>query len=307
MAGPTAAARQRRGPAAHPTHEPGAELEGSHPRRAEPIASPPRSEHARRSERSAGGLRPGGTRDHAAGSADLHLRHWHDRGGGVGDGSGLHGAGGARAVAAAGQVDPPVRGWALEPVAGVRIRRGGLASIAADSLAFASALRASGAHRGGRVLPRPAVTLMTSDQLTSGAEGAVWVLAGVPRGHRLGFRHGGPHPAHAPRTLGRELRMVRLLRHCLVQRPRRGNDDMQRAHAGDPGCRCGSTSGPPSTRRSRTDCGARDRWAGAAVSAGATSEAAYSCSDQAASADSPMPTASSRRGGSAGRARRPGG
>ena len=43
---------------------------------------------------------------------------------------------------------------------------GGLVSTAADYLAFASALLAGGAHRGARVLSRPAVTLMTGDHLT---------------------------------------------------------------------------------------------------------------------------------------------
>jgi CubicO group peptidase (beta-lactamase class C family) len=43
---------------------------------------------------------------------------------------------------------------------------GGLVSTAEDFFAFASALLAGGAHRGERVLSRPAVTLMTSDQLT---------------------------------------------------------------------------------------------------------------------------------------------
>jgi len=43
---------------------------------------------------------------------------------------------------------------------------GGLVSTADDFLAFASALLAGGAHHGERVLSRPAVTLMTSDQLT---------------------------------------------------------------------------------------------------------------------------------------------
>jgi CubicO group peptidase (beta-lactamase class C family) len=43
---------------------------------------------------------------------------------------------------------------------------GGLVSTAADWLAFASALRAGGTHRGERVLARPSVTLMTSDHLT---------------------------------------------------------------------------------------------------------------------------------------------
>ncbi len=43
---------------------------------------------------------------------------------------------------------------------------GGLVSTAADYLTFASALLEGGSHRGERVLSRPSVTLMTSDQLT---------------------------------------------------------------------------------------------------------------------------------------------
>ena len=43
---------------------------------------------------------------------------------------------------------------------------GGLVSTADDYLAFASALLAGGVHGGERVLSRPSVTLMTSDQLT---------------------------------------------------------------------------------------------------------------------------------------------
>jgi CubicO group peptidase (beta-lactamase class C family) len=43
---------------------------------------------------------------------------------------------------------------------------GGLVSTADDYLAFAMALLAGGIHHGERVLSRPAVTLMTSDQLT---------------------------------------------------------------------------------------------------------------------------------------------
>ena len=92
-----------------------------------------------------------------------------------------------------------------------------------------------------------------------GAEGGLRVLAGVLRHHRLGFRDVGPHPPYAPRPLGRELRMVRLLRHRLVQRSRRGHDDDLHHAAGargrPDGCRCGSTSGPLSTRRSTTDRG----------------------------------------------------
>src|SRR5712691_6608510 len=43
---------------------------------------------------------------------------------------------------------------------------GGLVSTADDYLAFATALLAGGTHPGERVLSRPSVTLMTSDQLT---------------------------------------------------------------------------------------------------------------------------------------------
>ncbi|HZC27436.1 MAG TPA: serine hydrolase domain-containing protein [Actinopolymorphaceae bacterium] len=43
---------------------------------------------------------------------------------------------------------------------------GGLVSTVSDFLAFASALLAGGTHQGQRVLSRPSVTLMTSDQLT---------------------------------------------------------------------------------------------------------------------------------------------
>lgn len=41
-----------------------------------------------------------------------------------------------------------------------------LVSTAADCLAFASALRAGGTHRGERILSRPSVTMMASDHLT---------------------------------------------------------------------------------------------------------------------------------------------
>ena len=43
---------------------------------------------------------------------------------------------------------------------------GGLVSTADDYLAFTSALLAGGTHRGERMLSRPSVTLMTSDQLS---------------------------------------------------------------------------------------------------------------------------------------------
>ncbi len=68
---------------------------------------------------------------------------------------------------------PPVsRSSKTAPTGGGAGRRrsnrggGGLVSTADDYLAFASALLAGGTHRGERVLSRPSVTLMTSDQLT---------------------------------------------------------------------------------------------------------------------------------------------
>ena len=60
--------------------------------------------------------------------------------------------------------DGPDGRWSRPPV--FQSGGGGLVSTATDCLAFASALLAGGAHRGQRVLSRPAVTLMTSDQLT---------------------------------------------------------------------------------------------------------------------------------------------
>jgi CubicO group peptidase (beta-lactamase class C family) len=60
--------------------------------------------------------------------------------------------------------DAPDGRWSRPPV--FESGGGGLVSTAEDYLAFASALLAGGVHRGERVLSRPAVTLMTSDQLT---------------------------------------------------------------------------------------------------------------------------------------------
>ena len=60
--------------------------------------------------------------------------------------------------------DGPDGRWSRPPA--FEAGSGGLVSTAADYLAFASALLAGGAHRGARVLSRPAVTLMTGDHLT---------------------------------------------------------------------------------------------------------------------------------------------
>jgi CubicO group peptidase (beta-lactamase class C family) len=60
--------------------------------------------------------------------------------------------------------DAPDGRWSRPPV--FESGGGGLVSTADDYLAFASALLAGGSHHGERVLSRPSVTLMTSDQLT---------------------------------------------------------------------------------------------------------------------------------------------
>jgi CubicO group peptidase (beta-lactamase class C family) len=60
--------------------------------------------------------------------------------------------------------DAPDGRWSRPPV--FESGGGGLVSTADDYLAFASALLAGGTYRGERVLSRPSVTLMTSDQLS---------------------------------------------------------------------------------------------------------------------------------------------
>jgi CubicO group peptidase (beta-lactamase class C family) len=59
--------------------------------------------------------------------------------------------------------DPPDGQWATPPA--FPSGAGGLVSTAPDYFAFASMLMGGGSHRGVRILSRPSVTLMTSDQL----------------------------------------------------------------------------------------------------------------------------------------------
>ena len=59
--------------------------------------------------------------------------------------------------------DPPDGQWAAPPA--FPSGAGGLVSTAPDYFAFASMLMRGGSHRGVRILSRPSVTLMTSDQL----------------------------------------------------------------------------------------------------------------------------------------------
>jgi CubicO group peptidase (beta-lactamase class C family) len=67
---------------------------------------------------------------------------------------------------------------------------GGIVTTADDFLAFASALLAGGTYRGERVLSRPAVTLMTSDQLTTAQREAAWFVPGRFEGMSWGFGTG---------------------------------------------------------------------------------------------------------------------
>lgn len=62
--------------------------------------------------------------------------------------------------------DGPDGRWTRPPV--FESGGGGLVSTAADYLTFATMLRAGGSHCGARVLSRPAVTLMTGNQLHPG-------------------------------------------------------------------------------------------------------------------------------------------
>src|ERR1700722_15148650 len=72
--------------------------------------------------------------------------------------------------------DPPDGQWATPPA--VPSAAGGLVSTAPDYFAFASMLMHGGSHRGVRILSRPSVTLMTSDQLPA----AVKAVSGLSPG-----------------------------------------------------------------------------------------------------------------------------
>ncbi len=132
---------------------------------------------------------------------------------------------------------------------------GGLVSTADDYLAFASALLAGGTHRGERVLSRPSVTLMTSDQLTPAQKAVSGFWPGyfddIGWGFGMSVRTRRTHLGPSVGSYG----WPGFYGTAWYNDPA---EDMttilmiQRAHAGDQGCRCGSTSGPPSTRRSTT-------------------------------------------------------
>ncbi len=79
---------------------------------------------------------------------------------------------------------------------------GGLVSTAADYLAFASALLAGGTRNGERVLSRPSVTLMTSDQLTPAQKAASGFTPGyfddIGWGFGMSVRTRRSHPGPPP-------------------------------------------------------------------------------------------------------------
>jgi CubicO group peptidase (beta-lactamase class C family) len=64
---------------------------------------------------------------------------------------------------------------------------GGLVSTADDFLAFADMLRGKGVSRGERILSRPSVEFMTSDQLTPEQKAASGLVPGFFRVHGWGF------------------------------------------------------------------------------------------------------------------------
>jgi CubicO group peptidase (beta-lactamase class C family) len=91
----------------------------------------------------------------------------------------------AAGEAAAVIADGPDERWTRPPV--FERGGGGLVSTAGDYLAFASALLAGGTHHGERVLSRPSVTLMTSDQLTPAQKAVSESPPGTPDDIGWGF------------------------------------------------------------------------------------------------------------------------
>jgi CubicO group peptidase (beta-lactamase class C family) len=64
---------------------------------------------------------------------------------------------------------------------------GGLVSTVDDYLRFAEMLLRNGAHGGGRILSRPSVETMTTDQLTPGQKAVSGLVEGYFDGHGWGF------------------------------------------------------------------------------------------------------------------------
>jgi CubicO group peptidase (beta-lactamase class C family) len=82
--------------------------------------------------------------------------------------------------------DPPAGGqWSRPPA--VASGAGGLVSTVDDYLAFAQMLLDGGSHRGERILSRPSVELMTTDQLTAGQKAASNWIPGAFDSNGWGF------------------------------------------------------------------------------------------------------------------------
>ena len=80
-----------------------------------------------------------------------------------------------------------------------------------------------GKYGGERILSRPSVELMTTDQLTPGAEGGVRIrfFPGFWDSRGWGFGVAIDHPARRSGGDARPVRLGRRLRHIVVRRPRR--------------------------------------------------------------------------------------
>ena len=99
----------------------------------------------------------------------------------------------------------------------VRIGAGGLVSTVDDYLAFCRMMLNKGTHGRERILSRPSVELMTTDQHHAGAESGVALLRELLGQPRLGLwpvdHHAARRPAGGagPVRLGRRLRHVRRI------------------------------------------------------------------------------------------------
>ena len=113
---------------------------------------------------------------------------------------------------------------------------GGLVSTADDYLAFAQMLMDNGRHGKTRILSRPSVELMTTDQLTPEQKIDLRLRSGALRRPWLGLlplHRNAPHAA----SVARKLRLGRRHGHLVGERPARGDDhdpdDPERSGVGD--------------------------------------------------------------------------
>ena len=101
---------------------------------------------------------------------------------------------------------------------------GGLVSTVDDYLAFAQMLLRQGGTGGERILSRPSVESMTTDQLTPSRRRRPGWSPGTSGQPRLGLRRGGRHPARPTSPSRSAVRLGRRHGHVVVQRPARGPD-----------------------------------------------------------------------------------